>query len=371
MTSNPFLLAGTVWLIVGVGLPFSTFGQNAPKITPAPDDPLELVTGQIPVAATSANREAILQLLAHARNSFTTHSAGQAYDLKVSFTADSGSQTTYDGAWEMEDLYVPGQGLRWTAKAAAGFTITGISSAGRVYANGTAGDIPLRLHEARGLLFDPIQSPAYASRGSIRTATATFRGATVTCVLLSRSQNAANPATGRGWEETEECIDAQSGLLEVHSEVPGRYAVYEYANAPQLGGRVLPRSVTVTEAGKIVSKISVQSLEELTAPDQSLFVPTDTMKASGRATVVTSAAKISRVHGEGPFTSAMTVRPVCVFGVVNASGQLVEAHSLQPSDPNSQAAVADAKGIDFASAIPVGAAPQQHFVFVIEKFVSR
>ena len=146
-----------------------------------------------------------------------------------------------------------------------------------------------------------------------------------------------------GWEETEECIDPQSGLLQVHSEVPGRYAVYDYTNAPQLAGHILPRSVTITEAGRIVSKISVESLSGLTAADPNLFVPTDAMKAKGRAVAMTSATKISRIQGQGPFTSAVTIRPVCVFGMVTPSGQLVEAHSLQPSDPNSEAAVEDAK----------------------------
>ena len=69
-------------------------------------------------------------------------------------------------------------------------------------------------------------------RDRFEPSTATFHGATLTCVLLSRSRNSANPALGRGWEETEECIDPQSGLLQVHSEVPGRYAVYDYSDAP-------------------------------------------------------------------------------------------------------------------------------------------
>jgi hypothetical protein len=66
----------------------------------------------------------------------------------------------------------------------------------------------------------------------------------------------------------------------------------------------------------------------------------------------------------------MMVRPVCVFGMVTPTGQQVEAHSLQPSDPNSQAAVEDAKRIDFSPLIPAKSPPQQHFVFVIEKFFS-
>jgi len=187
---------------------------------------------------------------------------------------------------------------------------------------------------------------------------------------LSNSANAATPALGRAWEESEECIDPQSGLLQVHSEVPGRYIVYEYSNAPQLGGHTLPRKVTVTEAGRIVSKISVAKLEEATATDPSLFVPTSEMKGKGRAIAMAGATKLSRIHGRGPYTAAMTVRPVCVFGVVTPSGQLVEAHSLQPSDPHSEAAIEDAQQIDFSASTTAGAPPRQHFVFVIEKFVS-
>jgi hypothetical protein len=372
MRSDSGLLRRMLWSIVWGSLPALTaFGQNAPRIAPVPRDPLELATGPIQAANTPTSREAALQLLDRARSGFALRSAGQAYDLKVSFTVDSLGETNYDGAWEMEDLFAPRQGHRWTATSASGFTATSLARAGEIYGDGTASVVPLRLLEARGVLFDPIQSPAYADRGSIRTSAATFHGATVTCLLLSRSRNTANVASGRDWEETEECIDPQSGLLRVHSEAPGRYAVFDYSNAPQLGGHILPRSVTITEAARIVSTVSVESLRGITEADPGLFVPTDAMKAKGPAVAMTSATKISRVQGEGPFTSAVTLRPVCVFGLVTPTGHLVEAHALQPSDRNSQAAVEDAMKIDFSPLEPAGAPPRQHFVFVIEKFVSR
>jgi len=371
MISSPRLRWGVLWLIVGGVLPLTGFSQTSRRIAPVPSDPLELVTGPVQVAGTPARREAALQLLGRARSRFALRDAGVAYGLKVSFTADSLGQTNYDGIWEMEDLFTPAQGLRWTAKAAAGYVTTRISLPGSVYGEeGTASVIPLRLHEARGLLNDPLPSPAYADRGSIRTSTATFHGVTVTCILLARSKTPANPAVGRGWEESEECIDPQSELLQLHSEAPGRYIVYDYSNAPQLGECVLPRTVTVTEAGRIVSKISVESLKEVTAMDPKLFVPANSMRIGGQAKAIAPATKISRMHGRAPSTSAMTIRAVCVFGIVTPAGQLVEAHSLQPSDPNSEAALEDAKGIDFSPSIPAGAPPQQHFVFVIEKFVS-
>jgi hypothetical protein len=262
-------------------------------------------------------------------------------------------------------------GLHWTAKAAAGYAITGIASKGELYGEGTGSVVPLRLEEVRGILLHPLPSDAYASNESIRTSTASFRGAQVTCVLLSTSKKVEAPPLGRAWEESEECIDPQSGLLRIHSEAPGRYAVYDYSNAPQLGGHTLPHAITVTEGGRVVSTISVERLEEINGTDPRLFVPSEAMRARGRSIEMTATTKISRIHGQGPFTSAMTIRPVCVLGVVTPTGQLVEAHSLQPSDPNSQAAVEDAKQIDFSTPTSVGAPPRQHFVFVIEKFVSR
>jgi hypothetical protein len=296
--------------------------------------------------------------------------SGGAYDLKATFTVNSGGQTNYDGTWELENRYAPKMGTRLTATAAAGYSTSMIYSHGRTYAEGTASAMPLRLHEARGLLLDPLPSQEYANRGSIRTAAATFHGAAVTCLLLARVKNPANPAVGRGWEESEDCIDPQSGLLQMHSEAPGRYAVYDYTNTVQFNGKVLPRSVTVTEAGRTVSQISVVSLNPSPASEPNLFTPNASMKAGIPGVAIAGTMKISRLHGQEPYTSAMTVDTVCVFGVLTAGGQLVEAHSLQPSDPNSDAAVADARSIDFAPSIPAGTPPQQHLVFVIEKFVS-
>jgi hypothetical protein len=82
------------------------------------------------------------------------------------------------------------------------------------------------------------------------------------------------------------------------------------------------------------------------------------------------AQKIFRIAGARPFALGAKVHAVCVFGVITPSGQLVEAHSLQPSDPNSRAAVEAAKQMSFAHAEPAGTNPKQHFVFIIQEFAS-
>ncbi len=367
-----------LWLVATGGLSLATFGQtasrnlpqNLPAIAPAPGDPLEMVTGTIQVVETPAGREAVADLLARARRSFALRSPGHGFDLKVTFKVNSGGETEYDGAWQMEDVFDPEKGLRWTATAASGYTTTQIFSTQMFYGEGTARAFPLRLHEARAALFGPIAPPGAVDRDLMRTSAATFHGTQVTCVLLSAPGSTARNTPGRSWEEAEECIDPQSGLLQVHSQVPGRYYIYDYSNASQLDGHTLPRRVIVTEAGKTVSEISVDSLREIPAADPSLFVPTAEMKARGPAIAMAGAQKISRFARPGPFPPGATAQPVCVFGLVTASGKLVDAHSLQPADPNSQAAVEAAKRINFFHPTPLGARPEQHFVFVIEKFVS-
>lgn len=363
------LSSGLLCSIAAGGLTLAAFGQNAPKRAPLPSDPLEMATGQMWPVGPPANRDAVLRLLGRVRDSYNLRSAGHGYDLKVSFTVNSGGVTAYDGAWEMEEIFDPAQGFRWTAKG-PGYAITRISTNGMFYGEETSDPIPLRLQEARAALFDPMPSSAKINRSAMRTSTADFNGAQLTCVLLSGSGKTAAATSARRWDEGEECIEPVSGLLQVHSQVPGRYYAYDYSNAPQLAGHILPRTVTVTEAGKTVTVISVRSLKEIPSADPSLFVPTEEMKGRGRALAMTGAQKIVRTIGGGSPAPAAAVHAVCVFGVVTPSGQLAEAHSLQPSDPNSQAAVEAAQKIDFSRPAPRGTQPQQHFVFVIERFVT-
>ncbi|HTA46583.1 MAG TPA: hypothetical protein VK789_29265 [Bryobacteraceae bacterium] len=332
---------------------------------PIPGDPLELATGQIHAIEAHPDRTATFQLLSRARDNYGLRNADRAYDLKVTFTVDSGGQTEHDGIWEMEDIFDPGQGLHWTATSSDGYQITGVTASGKYYGASTGSYIPLRLQEARAALFDPIPSAANVARAPVRTSLATFNGTPLTCILLAGSKNTPAASPARRWDETEECVDPKSGMLMVHSQAPGRYYAYDYTNAPQLGGYLLPRKVTVTEAGRIVSEISVDSLTQPPAVDPSLFVPTDAMKAMGPPVAMGGAEKIFRSSG-----SAAATRTVCIFGVVTPSGQIVEAHSLQPSDPNSQSALADAKQLTFPHVTMPGSRPRQHFIFVFETFPS-
>ncbi len=360
------MTSGLKYGMLCLTLSAAAFGQ-ALAIASVPADPLELAVGPIQTAGTPV-RASALQLLERARSNYQLRNAGQAWDLKVRFAVDSRGATNFDGAWTMEDRFVPGRGLHWTAQSSAGYSAAGIFAPKETYAEASISGVPLRLQEARAVLYNPLPSVSYAGSGSIRTFSANFRGLDVTCILLAHARNVQNPASGRGWEESEDCIDTQSGLLMLHSDAPGRYVVYDYSNAVRLGDRRMPGSVTVSEGGRVVSKIVVESLEGGASVEESLFVPTTRMM-SAQMPAMASLQRITRIIPGGS-TSAAIVRPVCVFGLVNSAGQLVEAHSLQPSDPNSDAAVKDARSINFAAMTAEGAPPEQHFVFVLEKFVT-
>ncbi len=151
----------------------------------------------------------------------------------------------------------------------------------------------------------------------------------------------------------------------IHSQVPGRYYVYDYANGPRLGEHLYARKVTVTEAGKVASLIRVDTLTAMSDADPKLFAATKEMQWSP---TLAQAQKLFVFPRKGSLAPNATVQPVCVLGILTSSGQLVEAHSLQPSDPNSQEALAYAKSMKF----PYAAANQesQHLVFIVEKFAA-
>jgi hypothetical protein len=106
------ILKGVRLLIAMAGMPVSTFCQVAAlKVAPVPNDPLEMVSGPVQVVSTPEERDAILGLLSRARVNYSLRGSSKGYDLKVSFTVNSGGETEYDGAWEMEEIYGPRMGF--------------------------------------------------------------------------------------------------------------------------------------------------------------------------------------------------------------------------------------------------------------------
>ena len=119
MRSGPRLRQAMAYLLLSAASG-AAFGQGAQQLAAIPRDPLELGTGEIQTANVTAKREPVFQLLNRARNMYALRKSQQPWDLKVHFTVNSLGQTNFDGDWEMEDIFSPGQGLHWTAKSAAG-----------------------------------------------------------------------------------------------------------------------------------------------------------------------------------------------------------------------------------------------------------
>lgn len=356
-------LKRTLFLVVAAGLALAASAQDIP---PVPKDPLEVVTGPVEVADTPESRQDALELLDRARENYAIRNSGRSYQLKVSFTVNSGGETLYDGAWQMEETFVPHVGLRWTAQAAAGYKTTQISAKRESHAEGTSTTVPLRLHEARAALFGPIATRDYSDRSLIRTSSAVFHGVSVMCVLLSASGSPATPTPGRRWEESEECINPQSGLLQVHSLAPGSYLEFDYTDGPILGGHKFPKKVTETEGGKTVMVLQVDSLTEADRVDPQLFEPTAAMTSGPPGVALGEARKISFVADRS--TASNGAGAVCVLGVIAPSGELLEAHSLQSGDPRSGDAVAMAKRLKLGATAAPGSRPVQRFAFIIVKF---
>ena len=107
-------------------------------------------------------------------------------------------------------------------------------------------------------------------RASIRTASGSLNGAEQRCVLIGRGGNRAFTG-GRDWEESEYCVDAQTGLLTTYSLVPGLYVHYEYAPAIQFHGKSIPSGFTISENGKIVADAKTVSVIDPPAATDALF----------------------------------------------------------------------------------------------------
>ncbi|HEX3744003.1 MAG TPA: hypothetical protein VHW09_08730 [Bryobacteraceae bacterium] len=345
------LLAGAL----GVSL---AFGQTHGIAVPVPHDPLELVTGEIQTLQ-GPDRDKALDLLARSRRYYALRAERKGYRLKVSFHVDSGGATQYDGDWEMEETSFPQMGLRWSAKT-AGYSTTQITGNGPAFGEGAGDHFPIRLHAARAALFGPLPTPIDRD---LRSASVTYNDVSLTCVLSGGAEHVPTQAPGRRWDENEDCIDPQSGQVYVHSVVPGSYDLFDYQDAPKLGNRGLPRNVTVTEGGKTVMRLHVDSLTEIAEADAKFFAATPEMTWG---TTMASLQKMVLFPQKGSIPPDATIRPVCVFGLVTADGKLVELHSLQTGDPNSQAA------LDYAKTLTLPAPPgkSEHFVILIEKFVA-
>jgi hypothetical protein len=317
-------------------LSFLVAAQDASKVAPLPNDPLELATGPALVPDTPAKREMLLSLLEHARQNSAMHAPGMApFSLKASFNA-IGKDPHSSGYGEIEETWLNGQTWRWTARL-GDYSQLRIFYQGAVYDEKPRGHIPLRIHMVRNAVFWPVVGNFASSL--LRMATAKWEGTDLACILISGMMNDATDTPGRRWEENEYCIDPKTGLLRIHSEAPGIYSVFDYDGGIHFHGRVLPRRTTIVESGTSVLQITLDSLEDANS-DPNQFIPTKKMISHGPGAVMVGPFRFPD-SGRSPAGYSGMIQPVIVHAILDQKGKVLDAEVVQSPDPTLAAAALD------------------------------
>jgi hypothetical protein len=286
-----------------------------------PPDPNEPITGVVQTLTEQSNRSNALALMTRARLKLQLHAQRTpSFVLSATFTSSA-------GAGNMTETWMNGQKWRWSGTVGNDSAVR-IGGDGLHYGLPQGGAIPPAVHVLRNAIFWAATSGVPDSEGSIRSSSVIWNGKPTTCLLFGpRSED---PQGARTWDEDEFCIDDASGLLQVHSFVPGTYVQYTYNSAPYHGRspasgivifsgnkKVLDAQVTITDAG---------------SPDESLFVPTEEMKSYGPVGVGMGP---SRWFWDAPSAnvSDAAAKPVIVHASVDGQGTVVAEELSIASDP--------------------------------------
>jgi hypothetical protein len=299
-------------------------------VASVPADPHELATGPIETPSNPKQISDAFALIERARASMMIYRSGDlAFTSKVTFTSSapdgsSAAATANPVPGEIEDTLLPSGKERWLARL-GNYTILRIFDDNVAYDEKSEGPIPLRIQMLNAAIFWPFTSAT--AQDLIRTTSATWDGKKVICLLLSHNSELP-PATGRGWNESEYCIDAKSHLLQTYSEAPGVYVVYDYHDAAQFHDRTLPKHVTIFEAGAQVIDAHLDTIEDAGTVDPRELMPSRTATAPG-------VLLVAPVHAQAPgILAAVTmVQPMIVHASVGDDGAVLEEEPLEGTDP--------------------------------------
>jgi len=338
-------------------------GAQAASIAPVPPDPLELATGALNTVTTPEQRSAVITLLNRATNNYAMHARmSPPHVIEISFSATA--STLFPAAnGTLRETWISGLNWRWDATLGA-YSLTRISSNGIPYDQQTPRPIPLRLKMLSMAVFNPVQAGA-PRQETIRTFTADWKGATITCMLLSGPFQHELPASGRDWSEREYCIDPSTGLLQVASEAPGIYVAYDYANALHFHGQTLPSGVMVTEGGKTVLQAQVTSVTDTDGSNMTPFTVTSQMVSQGPAVVLNAPSRSQMSRASAALSPGSAVEPVIVHAIVDQQGHVEESELLQTTGLSEQA-LALVNGQQFGELPAQPGAPQRQREMFIE-----
>jgi hypothetical protein len=330
---------------------------------PVPNDPLELTNGPVQVAETPQARAAAMDLLVKAKANAELHAPGSvAFTVKVSFNAEG--PVLYTGAGEMEETWLSQEAARWSVRL-GDFSLT------RTFFHGTAFDdraisfIPMRVQMLRDALFWPIN--VESANPLIRTATANWKGKEVTCILTSGPQAEPTPTPGRRWYEKEFCVEPKSGLLQVWSDAPGVFVLYDYSGASAFHGHTMPRQITIMEGGSQVLEARLESLTEASGISADSFKPTQQTVTHGP--ILTATTRFPQMVRVAP--GAGTIQPVIVHAIMDEEGKVLDAELVENTGAALSKSALDI--VKRGSYLPARdrRAPLQREAFINVRFVSQ
>jgi hypothetical protein len=360
------LLAQTPPATVRAALDFRTIPRP-----PVPADALELVTGDAQPVQDAQQRIAAISLLNKAHD--LSNVRAQPYDLRTSFSTSGGPGP--DGNWMLEDT-ARGRAYRWTVDGPnySAINLYPDSTANGLYGNQPGGILPLRLMQVRAAIF--FKYPMIGPQASVRTATGSLNGAEQRCLLIVSGAGNRSFSGGRNWEESEYCIDAQSGLLTTYSPVPGLYVRYDYSSPIRFHNKFIPASFIISEGGRTVAQARTISVTDPPASTDAMFSPGGLIpQGAGRAMNPGFNMPMIMPAPGRPFPDSndnALIQVVTFHGNVSGEGRLSEVEILASTDPSlNQAALDRANTMTQSRAHgQPGATPQSSEVVLTLEFVT-
>lgn len=343
---SSFCAPSTAFLLVSCFFPHN---GNAQAVAPVPADPHELASEGVQVVTAPADRLAALSLLRSAADSSVSHRPKmQPFKFQASFTANG--SLTYSGTGELTELWMSGQSWRVT-ESLGNYSMGRIGFSGRTVDDKPVSLIPMRAQMLRNeILWETAINNAGYER--IRTAVGQWNGKPVTCVLLSNETGPATQIPSRLWDENEYCMANDTQLLQIHSIVPGTYAVFGYSKSKQFHGKPMADRITIFVNGAQ----AIDSNFTITDPsqsDQTLLAVSPQTAMNARPSVALSDARVMTINVEG--ASGNTIEPVMIHLQLGPQGTPLEAEVSATAN-----ASLTQKALEIAKATNIGAGALSH-----------
>ncbi|HEY2381936.1 MAG TPA: hypothetical protein VGK48_12220 [Terriglobia bacterium] len=331
-------------LLVLIAIPALPLLAQVSSVTiptaPTPADPYELVTGAISALTEPADRVAAMNLIRTAAKNGISHNAEMnPFDYQVKFNATGNVADT--GSGELTETWLSGQNWRVTISL-GNYSMIRYGYSGKVGDQIPVSRLPMRAQMLRNEVLWAIGNVNGGVPAGVRVSNAALNGEPVTCVLLSGVNGAMAQTQSRLWLENEYCVSTSTGLLQVHSPVPGTYTVFGYSRKLQFHGKFMPDHFTTYVAG--VQVITADMVVKDPALSSAQLRPPEAIPV-GRGGVVLSEPARMQLNLPG---SSNVMGTVVIRTAFNNQGQATDAEVSSASDRSLiDAAMSKAKHFEF------------------------